>query len=85
MKATNEDIKLFSEIVKKHNLTKESFLMRLFKKKLSKQLKNDKNLQQAIKDGDKQIEDLKKAVKDMKAKGYKIPSYAKRYIKKNEN
>ena len=81
MKATNEDIKLFSEIVKKHNLTKESFLMKLFKRKLSKQLKNDKNLQQAIKDGDKQIEDLKKAVKAAKAKGYKIPSYAQRYLK----
>lgn len=81
MKATNEDIKLFSEIVKKHNLTKESFLMRIFKRKLSKQLKNDKNLQQAIKDGDKQIEDLKKAVKAAKDKGYKIPSYAQRYLK----
>ena len=62
-----------------------NFLMRIFKRRLTKKLKNDKNLQQAIKDGDKQIEDLKKAVKDMKAKGYKIPSYAKRYIKKNEN
>ena len=71
MKATNEDIKLFSEIVKKHNLTKESFLMRIFKRKLSKQLKNDKNLQQAIKDGDKQIEDLKKAVKYEKKKDIK--------------
>ena len=81
MKATNEDIKLFSEIVKKHNLTKESFLMRIFKRKLSKQLKNDKNLQQAIKDGDKQIEDLKKAVKDMKAKGYKVPPYMQKYLK----
>jgi len=62
-----------------------NYLMRIFKRRLTKKLENDKNLQQAIKDGDKQIEDLKKAVKDMKAKGYKIPSYAKRYIKKNEN
>ena len=45
--------------------------MRIFKRKLSKQLKNDKNLQQAIKDGDKQIEDLKKAEKAKKLKDIK--------------
>lgn len=81
MKITNEDRHLFSEIVKKHKLTKESFLMKIFKRKLTKQLQKDKNLQQAIKDGDKRIEDLKKLVKDMKAKGIEIPAYAKRYLK----
>jgi uncharacterized protein involved in tolerance to divalent cations len=59
--------------------------MRIFKRRLTKKLENDEELQQAIKDGDKQIEDLKKAVKNAQEKGYKIPSYAKRYIKKNEN
>ena len=58
-----------------------NYLMRIFKRRLTKKLENDKNLQQAIKDGDKQIEDLKKAVKAAKAKGYKIPSYAQRYLK----
>jgi len=34
----------------------------------------------AIEDGDKMVADLKKTVRDAHAKGYKIPSYAKRYL-----
>lgn len=81
MKLTQEDKNLFSEVVKKHDLKNESFLMRIFKKKLSKELENDKDLQQAIKDGDKMVANLKKTVRDAQAKGYKIPSYAKKYLK----
>lgn len=80
MKITNEDRQLFSEIVKKHKLKREGFLMNIFKRKLSKQLAKDKDLQKALIDGDKQIDDLKKVVKDMQDKGYKIPSYAQRYL-----
>lgn len=81
MKLTKEDRKTFSEIVKKHNLTNESFLMRIFKRKLSKELENNKDIQQAIKDGDKMIDNLKKTVRDAQEKGYRIPSYAKKYLK----
>lgn len=81
MKLTQEDKNLFSEVVKKHDLKNESFLMRIFKKKLSKELENDKDLQQAIKDGDAMVDALKKTVKNAQEKGYKIPSYAKKYLK----
>lgn len=62
-----------------------SYLMRIFKRRLTKKLENDEELQKALKEGDKQIDELKKIVRDAQDKGYKIPSYAKRYIKKNEN
>jgi MarR-like DNA-binding transcriptional regulator SgrR of sgrS sRNA len=81
MKLTEETKKLFSEVAKKHNLKNESFLMRIFKNKLSKELENDKDIQQAIKDGDAMVDALKKTVKAAQEKGYKIPSYAKKYLK----
>ena len=58
-----------------------NLLMRIFKRKLTKKLANDKGLQKALEEGDKQIDELKKMVAEAEDKGYKIPSYAKRYMK----
>lgn len=58
-----------------------NFLMRIFKRRLTKKLENDEELQKALKEGDKQVDELKKMVAEAEAKGYKIPSYAKRYMK----
>lgn len=82
MKLTeNQKNRLIEVIAEKYNLTTESFLMRIFKKKLSNKLKNDKDLMKVIKDGDKMIADLQKTVKDMQKKGYPIPSNLKKYLK----
>ena len=81
MKLTEKQKNRVIEVVaKKHNLTTESFLMRIFKKKLSKALKNDKSLMKTIQDGDKMVADLKKGVRDMQKKGYPIPSNLKKYL-----
>lgn len=79
MKITKEDKNLFNEIKSKHNL-KEGILSMLFKKKLSKALKGDKTIQQALKDGDKALADLKKNIDKLEAKGYNIPPALKKYI-----
>ena len=79
MKPQKNDIKLFNEIKSKYNL-KEGILSMLFKKKLSKALKQDKTLNQALEDGDKALADLKKNLDKLEAKGYKIPAALKKYI-----
>jgi|TARA_B110000908_G_C10087297_1_gene372329 hypothetical protein len=79
MKPQKNDIKLFNEIKSKYNL-KEGILSMLFKKKLSKALKQDKTLNQALEDGDKALADLKKNLDKLEAKGYTIPFALKKYI-----
>jgi|TARA_B110000967_G_C18644331_1_gene440097 hypothetical protein len=79
MKPQKNDIKLFNEIKSKYNL-KEGILSMLFKKKLSKALKQDKTLNQALEDGDKALADLKKNLDKLEARGYTIPSALKKYI-----
>lgn len=79
MKLTNEDKNLFNEIKSRHNL-KEGILSMLFKKKLSKALKGDKTIKQALEDGDKALADLKKNIDKLEAKGYNIPQSLKKYI-----
>tara|TARA_Y100000996_G_C22224821_1_gene521087 strand:+ start:351 stop:590 length:240 start_codon:yes stop_codon:yes gene_type:complete len=79
MKATKKDKAIFNEIKSKYNL-KEGLLARLFKSKVSKALKNDKTIAQALKDGDKALGDLKKNIDKLEKKGYKIPPALKKYI-----
>lgn len=78
MKITEQDKSLFREIQSRHNL-KEGFISTFFKRRLKKALLKDKDLQQALKDGDKELEDLKKHIKDMERKGMKIPAFLKKY------
>tara|TARA_Y100000356_G_C11229340_1_gene273991 strand:+ start:41 stop:280 length:240 start_codon:yes stop_codon:yes gene_type:complete len=79
MKATKKDKAIFNEIKSKYNL-KEGLLARLFKSKVSKALKNDKTIAQALKDGDKALGDLKKNIDKLEKRGYKIPPALKKYI-----
>lgn len=79
MKLTQEDKNLFNEIKSRHNL-KEGILSMLFKKRLSKALKGDKTIQQALVDGDKALSDLKKNIDKLEASGYTIPPALKKYI-----
>jgi len=56
MNITEQDRKLFSEMVKKYNLKKEGFLSNLFVKRLSKAVKNDKDIKSSIMKADKELE-----------------------------
>ena len=83
MNINENDKTLFSNVVKKHSLRKEGLLSMLFRRKLKKSLSNDKSISQAIKDGDKALDDLKKATAIMKKKGLKpdpvVAQVLKRY------
>jgi hypothetical protein len=63
MKITNEDRKLFKEIYSKYKL-KEGILSRLFVRALQKNIKNDKGIQNAIKDADTSLERAQKTIED---------------------
>jgi hypothetical protein len=63
MKITNEDRKLFNEIYSKYKL-KEGILSRLFVRALQKNIKNDKGIQDAIKDADASLERAQKTIED---------------------
>ena len=56
MNITEQDRKLFSEMVKKYNLKKEGFLSNLFVKRLSKAVKNDRDIKSSIMKADKELE-----------------------------
>ena len=80
MKITEQDKKHFSEINKKYNL-KESWLMNIFKKRLKEGLINDPSIKQALVKADKELDDLRKHVKDMKRKGQKVPKWLNDFSK----
>ena len=63
MKITNEDRKLFKETYKKYKL-KEGILSRLFVRALQKNIKNDKGIQDAIKNADASLERAQKTIED---------------------
>ena len=79
MKITEHDKSLFKEIQSRHNL-KEGILSMIFKKKLKSALMQDKDLQQALKDGDKYLDKTKKWIKDQEKQGNKIPDYLKKMV-----
>ena len=56
MNITEQDRQLFSEMVKKYNLKKEGFLSNLFVKRLSKAVKNDRDIKSSIMKADKELE-----------------------------
>lgn len=63
MKITNEDKKLFKETYSKYKL-KEGILSRLFVRILQKNIKNDKEIQSAIKDADASLQTAQKKIED---------------------
>jgi hypothetical protein len=79
MKITEQDKSLFREIQSRHNL-KEGILSMIFKKKLKSALMKDKDLQKALKDGDKYLDKTKKWIKDQEKQGNKIPDYLKKMV-----
>jgi Mn-dependent DtxR family transcriptional regulator len=86
IKVTNEDRQLFREVVKKHGIVKESLLMTLFAKVLGHQIekavKNDKELQAAIKDADSELDKARVIIDDLIDMGITVPPYMKKYATK---
>lgn len=62
MNITEQDRKLFSEMVKKYNLKKEGFLSNLFVKRLSKAVKNDRDIKSSIMKADKELESSRQRI-----------------------
>ena len=86
LKVTNEDRQLFREVVKKHGIVKESLLMTLFAKVLGNQIekavKNDKELQAAIKDADSELDKARVIIDDLIDMVITVPPYMKKYATK---
>jgi hypothetical protein len=80
MKVTEENSNLFENIREKHNLTKEGFLTMFFKNRLKKKLDNDVELQKALKDADKELDNLRDYIRQTEKEGRPVPSYVKKYL-----
>lgn len=80
MKPTKKDFSLFENIREKNNLTKEGFLTMFFKNRLKDKLNKDVELQQALKDADKELDALRDYVKQTEKEGRPIPNYVKKYL-----
>lgn len=85
IKVTNEDRKLFREVLQKHGILKErdSLIMTLLGKIMGNQIKkaieNDKDLQQAIKDTDAELDKARDIVNNMIKKGLTPPEFMRKY------
>jgi len=77
MKINESHRHAFKEVVKKHKIIKEGFLANLFKKSLKSKLTSSPDLMSAIKKADKDLDDYKKLVADMKKSGVTIPKWVK--------
>jgi hypothetical protein len=80
MKITENNRKLFKEIHKKYNLAEDGLLSMIFKKRLKKKLDNDKDLQQALRDADIELDKIRDFAKKAEDKGIEVPQYLKRYL-----
>jgi hypothetical protein len=86
LKITNEDRQLFKEVVKKHGIVKESLIMSLLGKvlgyQIEKALKNNKDLQKAIKDADADMDKARNIVDDLIDKGLEVPPFMQKWATK---
>jgi hypothetical protein len=86
LKITNEDRQLFKEVVKKHGIVKESLIMSLLGKvlgyQIEKALKNNKDLQNAIKNADADMDKARNIVDDLIDKGLEVPPFMQKWATK---
>jgi hypothetical protein len=86
IKVTNEDRQLFKEVVKKHGVVKESLIMSLLGKvlgyQIEKALKNNKDLQNAIKNADADMDKARNIVDDLIDKGLEVPPFMQKWATK---
>jgi hypothetical protein len=62
MNITEQDRQLFAQMVEKYNLKKEGFLSNLFVKRLSKAVKNDRDIKSSIMKADKELESSRQRI-----------------------
>ena len=84
MKLTKEDRQLFKETYSKYRL-KEGILSSLFLRIVSKNIKNDKGIQSAIKDADESLRTAQKTIEtrfdgDKDAVKKAIPDNVRKYL-----
>jgi hypothetical protein len=83
IKVTNEDRNLFKEIVKKHGIVKENLVYDLLSKvmgnQIQKALDNNKDLQQALKDTDTELDKAREIVNGMIKRGLTPPEFMRKY------
>jgi hypothetical protein len=80
MKIKPQEQTLFNEIKSKYGLKREGFLTNFFKKRLKSKLDNDTELQQALKDADKELDSLRDYIKKTEKEGRPVPNYVKKYL-----
>lgn len=78
---TEQRQKIKEALIKKHNLN-EGFIEYLFGKALIRKLKNDKEFVSLAKRLDKDMDDIKKKVKDLEKNGEEIPYLYKHILGK---
>jgi len=81
MKLKRETKNLVREIAKKHNLNEWDFFKSLVKQAVFKSALNDKEFVKLTKNVDSSLERIEKKVKDMEAKGQRVPDLYKNYLK----
>jgi CO dehydrogenase/acetyl-CoA synthase delta subunit len=86
IKVTNEDRQLFREVVKKHGIIKESLIMTLLGKvlgyQIEKAIKNDKDIQSAVKAADADMDRARVLIDDLIDKGLEVPPFMKKWATK---
>lgn len=80
MKLKETDKIKIKEILQKKHFVKEGIIDYIFGKKLVKKLSKDKEFLRLAKKVDNNMSDLRKKVKDMEARGEKIPASYKNLL-----
>ena len=80
MKLTKETKQLVKEIAKKHNLSEWKFFKSMVKQAIFKKALKDKEFVKLAKQVDSSMEKIAQKVKDMEARGERVPDLYKNYL-----
>jgi len=83
MKLTNETKHLVKEISKKHNLNEGEFFKSLVKQAIFKKALKDDEFVKLAKQVDSSMDRIAQKVKDMEAKGERVPDLYRNYLAAN--
>lgn len=80
MKLTKESTQLVREIAKKHNFNEGKFFKSLVKQAIFKNALKDKEFVKLAQQVDSSMERIEKKVRDMEARGERVPDLYKNYL-----
>ena len=81
MKLSKETQNIVKEIARKHNLDELGFFKSLVKQAMFKKALKDKEFVKYAKAVDSKIDQLNKKIKDMEARGERVPDLYRNYVK----